>query len=125
MGNAPSPAATAKPRTLPTVEEAWNLPISNEMTNRQSNQPRQAGGGVGGGGARAAGAAGTDPKRGFGVKQEDGTPGAGGPQQPQARPPFYLNQQQLQTLQYLQNQPSLLPQQQQLLQQLQHQFRLM
>jgi hypothetical protein len=46
-------------------------------------------------------------------------------QQPQPRPPFYLTQQQLATLQYLQNQPSLVPQQQQILLQLQQQFRLM
>merc|ERR1719219_3242604 len=58
-----------------------------------------------------------------GVKKEEAV--AGQPSQPQQRPPFYLTQQQLQTLQYLQNQPSLLPQQQQVLQQLQHQFRLM
>ena len=41
------------------------------------------------------------------------------------RPPFYLNQQQLQTLQYLQQLNPLNPQQQQLLHQLQHQFRMM
>jgi len=103
MASAPPPA-TGKPRSLPTVEEAWNLPISNEMTNRQA-QPRQ--------GMNRAG----QP-----VKKEDG--GHTAPQ-PQQRPQFYLTQSQLQTLQYLQNQPSLLPQQQQLLQQLQHQFRMM
>ena len=49
-------------------------------------------------------------------------------QQQMIRPPFYLNQQQLQTLQILQNKMSqqlLNPQEQQLLHQLQHQFRLM
>jgi len=104
MAQAPPPAAAGKPRTLPTVEEAWNLPISNEMTNRQT-APRQ---GVGRGNA---------PN----VKKDDV---AANPQ-PQQRPPFYLTSNQLQTLQYLQNQPNLLPQQQQILQQLQHQFRLM
>merc|ERR1719219_2452079 len=58
-----------------------------------------------------------------GVKKEEAV--AGQPSQPQQRPHFYLTQQQLQTLQYLQNQPALSPQQQSLLQQLQHQFRLM
>ena len=103
MASAPPPA-TSKPRSLPTVEEAWNLPISNEMTNRGA-QPRQ--------GMNRAG----QP-----VKKEDGSHAT---PQPQQRPQFYLTQQQLQTLQYLQNQPSLLPQQQQLLQQLKHQFRMM
>jgi histone demethylase len=80
----------SKPRALPSVEEAWNLPISNEMTNRQ-NQPRQVG-------VRA----GQPQQAAAGIKKEEG-PGGVLPQQ--ARPSFYLNQQQLQTLQYLQNQP--------------------
>ena len=108
MAQAPAQAAAGKQRNLPTVEEAWNLPISNEMTNR-SAQPRGRGQGAG----QAV------------VKKEETTPGQQIPQQPQQRPAFYLTQQQLQTLQYLQNQPNLLPQQQQVLQQLQHQFRLM
>ena len=107
MASAPSPVTTTKTRQLLSVEEAWNLPISNEMTNRQ-NQPRQA------------------IRGGQTVKKEEG---AAVPPPPipvqQQRPNFYLNQQQLQTLQYLQNQPALSPQQQSVLQQLQHQFRLM
>jgi len=99
----PAPAASGKQRSLPTVEDAWNLPISNEMTNR-SAQPRGRGQAV--------------------TKKDEAVPGHQA-QQPQQRPNFYLSQQQVQTLQYLQNQPNLLPQQQQLLQQLQHQFRLM
>lgn len=90
--------AGMKPKTLPSVEEAWNLPISNEMTSRHPP----------GGGANA---------------KKELKIGAG-PQQ-MVRPPFYLNQQQLQTLQYLQHLPTLTPQQQQVLNQLQHQFRLM
>ena len=105
MASAPPPVTTNKPRQLPSVEEAWNLPISNEMTNRQ-NQPRQTGG------IRTA-----QP-----VKKEEVGPSAPPTQQ---RPHFYLTQQQLQTLQYLQNQPALTAQQQNVLQQLQHQFRLM
>ena len=46
-------------------------------------------------------------------------------QQQQMMRPVFLNQQQLQTLQYLQQLNPLNPQQQQLLLQLQHQFRLM
>jgi histone demethylase len=88
----------AKQKQLPSVEEAWNSQVSNEMTNRQ-------------------------PAKGA---NKEGSPQKSLPvQQPQPRPPFYLNQQQLATLQYLQNQPSLIPQQQQLLLQLQQQFRLM
>ena len=104
MASAPPPVTTNKPRQLPSVEEAWNLPISNEMTNRQ-NQPRQTG-------IRTTQSA---------AKKED--PGSTAAQA--QRPHFFLTQQQLQTLQYLQNQPALTPQQQSVLQQLQHQFRLM
>ena len=94
----PQAVAGAKPKQLPSVEEAWNSQVSNEMTNRQ---PAKGG-------------------------NKEGSPQKSMPvQQPQPRPPFYLNQQQLATLQFLQNQPSLLPQQQQLLLQLQQQFRMM
>jgi histone demethylase len=92
------PPITAKPKQLPSVEDAWNSQVSNEMTNRQ-------------------------PAKGA---NKEGSPQKSLPvQQPQPRPPFYLTQQQLATLQYLQNQPSLVPQQQQILLQLQQQFRLM
>merc|ERR1719391_548609 len=99
MASAPPPVTTTKPRQLPSVEEAWNLPISNEMTNRQ-NQPRQAG-------IRS-----TQPV----TKKEEGNVTT---TQNQQRPHFYLTQQQLQTLQCLQTQPALTAQQQSVLQQLQ------
>lgn len=35
LGNAPMPSITSKRRQLPSIEEAWNLPISNEMSSRQ------------------------------------------------------------------------------------------
>ena len=91
-------AGANKPKQLPSVEDAWNGQVSNEMTNRQ-------------------------PAKGA---NKEGSPQKSVPV-PQAhpRPPFYLNQQQLATLQFLQNQPSLVPQQQQMLIQLQQQFRLM
>jgi len=91
-----------KPKQLPSVEEAWNVPISNEMTSRHPAPSTTAGG--------AAGA--QKPKTQIQPQQ-------------MIRPPFYLNQQQLQTLQYLQQLNPLNPQQQQLLHQLQHQFRMM
>jgi histone demethylase len=98
LGAIPQAVAGVKPKQLPSVEEAWNGQVSNEMTNRQ-------------------------PAKGA---NKEGSPQKNVPvQQPQPRPPFYLNQQQLATLQFLQNQPSLVPQQQQLLIQLQQQFRLM
>ena len=93
------PAATvAKPKQLPSVEEAWNGQVSNEMTNRQPSK-----------GANKE----VSPQKSVPV------------QQPQPRPPFYLTQQQVATLQFLQNQPSLAPHQQQLLHQLQAQARVM
>ena len=98
LGAIPQAVAGAKPKQLPSVEEAWNGQVSNEMTNRQPTK-----------GANKEGS----PQKSIPV------------QQPPPRPPFYLNQQQLATLQFLQNQPNLVPQQQQLLIQLQQQFRLM
>ena len=93
----PTPGTPQIKKPLPSVEEAWNLPISNEMPNRQLNG-----------------------------RPKDAKPQHAQPQQQQPpKPPFYLTPSQLQTLQYLQNQPNLLPQQQQLLHQLQSQFRYM
>ena len=94
----PPAVAGAKPKQLPSVEEAWNGQVSNEMTNRQPSK-----------GANKE----VSPQKSVPV------------QQPLPRPPFYLTQQQLATLQFLQNQPSLAPHQQQLLHQLQAQARVM
>ena len=96
-----------KPKQLPSVEEAWNLPISNEMTSR--HPPGQQ-------------------KSKLQPQPQPATPAGGAPapaQQPFVAPNFYLNQQQLQTLKYLQSLPTLQPQQQQILNQLQNQFRMM
>lgn len=58
--------------------------------------------------------------------EEPISPGGQQQPQPQRPPPFYLSSQQLQMLQFLQqNHGSLTPQQQGLLVQLQHQYRLM
>lgn len=35
LAHAPMPSITSKRRQLPTIEEAWNLPISAEMSSRQ------------------------------------------------------------------------------------------
>lgn len=45
LAQAPMPSITSKRRQLPSIEEAWNLPISAEMSSRQqqnqANQQRQ------------------------------------------------------------------------------------
>ena len=98
-----------KPKQLPSVEEAWNLPISNEMTSR--HPPGQAN------------------RKDMKIQQQQQQQPQQQPQQPQqtpfVAPHFYLNQQQLHTLKYLQSLPTLQPQQQQVLNQLQNQFRMM
>lgn len=35
LAHAPMPSITSKRRQLPSIEEAWNLPISAEMSSRQ------------------------------------------------------------------------------------------
>ncbi|XP_055635786.1 lysine-specific demethylase 6A isoform X2 [Toxorhynchites rutilus septentrionalis] len=129
LAHAPMPSITSKRRQLPSIEEAWNLPISNEMSSRQQQQAataqtqqRQFQKGYTQGNQPAqfqgSNAAAVANKR---FKQEEGQMG-----RPGQVPNFYLNQQQLQMLQYLQqNQNSLNAQQQNLLQQYAHQYRLM
>jgi histone demethylase len=41
LAQAPMPSITSKRRQLPSIEEAWNLPISNEMSSRQQQNQRQ------------------------------------------------------------------------------------
>lgn len=136
--SAAPPASVQKPRQLPCIEDAWNIPISQEMASRQNNQQNRS-------------PAGSTPQQraGYPPDQVDGnstkklkvasgspramTPGASevGPEHRAAvpagpPPPFYLSHQQLQVLAYLQqNQETLNPQQRNLLQQLQQQHRLM
>ncbi|XP_015114271.1 histone demethylase UTY isoform X2 [Diachasma alloeum] len=132
LSQAPMPSIAAKRRQLPSIEEAWNLPISAEMSSRQQQQqppPNTPGY------KYATPPAGPPPpypqnqqqninKR---FKPEDQlSPGAAQPQPQQRPPPFYLNPQQLQMLQFLQqNHGNLSPQQQAHLQQLQLQYRSM
>lgn len=42
LAHAPMPSITSKRRSLPSIEEAWNLPISAEMSSRQQQQSAQA-----------------------------------------------------------------------------------
>ncbi|XP_034833580.2 lysine-specific demethylase 6A [Maniola hyperantus] len=100
LAHAPMPSVTGKRRPLPSIEEAWNLPISAEMSSRA---PKAAPPPYPGAGAAAAAG-------GALVKREEPAP---------------LTPQQLQTLQYLQrNSHNLSPQQQALMQQLLSQYRL-
>lgn len=41
LAQAPMPSITSKRRQLPSIEEAWNLPISNEMSSRQQQSTQQ------------------------------------------------------------------------------------
>ncbi|KAK8378342.1 hypothetical protein O3P69_011083 [Scylla paramamosain] len=135
LANAPMPSAINKPRQLLSIEEAWNLPVTTDMSNRQQTGQNQSASQR----PLAAGASGY---------QKYGSPyvatGSTGPPPPypaagndakrfkpditadQQRPHFYLNQQQMQLLHYLQqNQANLTPQQQQQLTQLQQNYRVM
>ncbi|XP_018370205.1 PREDICTED: histone demethylase UTY isoform X1 [Trachymyrmex cornetzi] len=126
LSQAPMPSVANKRRQLPSIEEAWNLPISAEMSSRQQQQQQQPGGPSYKYGATPTGppppypqAQGQTAKR-FKTDEVISTV-------PQQRaPPFYLSQQQLQMLHFLQqNINSLTPQQQNVLVQLQHQYRAM
>ncbi|XP_076043469.1 utx histone demethylase [Oratosquilla oratoria] len=143
LANAPMPSVTNKPRQLLSIEEAWNLPVSTEMSSRQQ-QNQQVGRQV-----QPCFPAGANPHshtQKLPAQYGGSTTGTpGGPPPPpypvqgneakrfkadligeQPRPHFYLNQQQMQVLHYLQqNQANLSLQQQQQLQQLQQSFRLM
>ncbi|XP_058449727.1 histone demethylase UTY isoform X2 [Malaya genurostris] len=127
LAHAPMPSITSKRRQLPSIEEAWNLPISNEMSSRQQQQTaaaqaqqRQYQKGYAQGNQIAQFQSNNTVAVGKRFKQEDGQVVRPG------QVPNYLNQQQLQMLQYLQqNQASLNAQQQNLLQQYAHQYRLM
>lgn len=138
LANAPMPSVTNKPRQLLSIEEAWNLPVTTDMSSRQQ-------GGQGGQQNTQQPPQQRQPQQvAPGFKVPPGYPqGAQPPPYPQGndakrfkpdidqqgavvRPPYYLTQQQMATLQYYQqNSANLTPQQQQQYQQLQHNFRLM
>ncbi|XP_077515282.1 utx histone demethylase isoform X2 [Amblyomma americanum] len=135
--SAAPPASVQKPRQLPCIEDAWNIPISQEMASRQNNQQNRSPAGsapqqrtgypdqVDGNSAKKLKVASGSPRA-----MTPGTSEVGTDHRPAVPtcppPPFYLSQQQLQVLGYLQaNQETLNPQQRMLLQQLQQQHRAM
>ena len=98
LSGAPAQGPSHRPKQLPSVEEAWNLPVSNEMSGRHSNAMKMT----------------KENKKREGMQQQQ--------QQQQQQGPPGLSQAQLQTLHYLQSQSHLTPQQQHVLQQLQQQL---
>ncbi|XP_076164957.1 utx histone demethylase isoform X3 [Ptiloglossa arizonensis] len=129
LSQAPMPSVATKRRQLPSIEEAWNLPISAEMSSRQQQQQQPS---TGPGYKYGTTPSGPPPPYPQGQGQNLNTkrfkPGEEpiSPSTQQRPPPFYLSSQQLQMLQFLQqNHGSLTPQQQGLLAQLQHQYRSM
>ena len=105
LNTAPNPSTSLRGKQLPSVEEAWNLPVSNEMSGRQSNAMKIS-------------------KEASKNKFKGDNPGGVPSQLPSgpAGPVPSLTQPQLQTLHFLQSQSHLSPQQQHILQQLQQQF---
>ncbi|KAE8738872.1 hypothetical protein FOCC_FOCC015635 [Frankliniella occidentalis] len=153
LAKTPMPSITSKAE-LPTIEEAWNTPVVSDWNSKHQPQQKrhpgmaQQGGpkpnhyvnGVNGGAVPPPPYPGAVPGAGPNAKRfkpngevDNGMVGAAGmgharpPQaQPQQPPPYYLNQQQLQLLQYYQSHvESLNPQQRQQMQQFQHHYRLM
>ncbi|XP_032793407.2 lysine-specific demethylase 6A [Daphnia magna] len=121
LEGAPTPTSFNKPRLLPSIEDAWNLPITAEMNSRQQQMQQRGAAGQGVFPRGPGFVEGPSQTKRFKV---EGSVEGPGPRPP--LPPFYLTSQQLQMLQYLQqNQNSLTPQQQQLLLQLQNHYRLM
>ncbi|CAB3368703.1 Hypothetical predicted protein [Cloeon dipterum] len=145
LASAPMPSVSSKRRPLPSIEEAWNLPISAEMNSRQQQQqggmhagqmslqqpmvqqrPGQAFQKYATQGYPTGQANGGAPppfaqnKR---LKTEDGSPAAPQQQQQQPRPPTVFTQQDMAMMQQLQqNQTVLTPAQQNLYQQLKQRY---
>ncbi|KAK5639667.1 hypothetical protein RI129_012159 [Pyrocoelia pectoralis] len=137
LANAPMPSATSQRKQLLSIEEAWNLPISAEMSSRQQQQQQS-------GAQQPRPITQTYLKTSFNQNGPQGPPppypSPGPPNKrfktdnadqklpttPQQQPSFYLTQQQLQLLNFFQqNVSTLTPAQQTLMQQFQHQYRLM
>ncbi|XP_018569203.1 lysine-specific demethylase 6A isoform X2 [Anoplophora glabripennis] len=133
LANAPMPSVTSQRRQLLSIEEAWNLPISAEMSSRQqqnSSQSTRNGSSQGfqknysGSTPQGPPPPYPSPSGGVGVasKRFKTEPD----QKPAPQPAYNLTPQQLQLLNHLQqNVNTLTPAQQNLMQQLQHQYRLM
>ncbi|CAG9855158.1 unnamed protein product [Phyllotreta striolata] len=131
LSNAPMPSVTSQRRQLLSIEEAWNLPISAEMSSRQQNssQPNRS-------------TTTQNYQKNYSTSTPQGPPppypspnGCSNakrfktePDQKTAinQPAYTLSSQQLQLLNHFQqNVNNLNPSQQALMQQLQHQYRLM
>ncbi|XP_037903545.1 histone demethylase UTY isoform X2 [Hermetia illucens] len=142
LAHAPMPSITSKRRQLLSIEEAWNLPISAEMSSRQQQQSVQANQQrhfqKGGYNQPSQGPPPPYPNQQNNHGQTPAKrfkPGEELPSQQQqptttSRPApqsaNYLSSNQLQMLQYLQqNQNNLTPPQKQMLQHLTQQYRLM
>ncbi|XP_030613490.1 lysine-specific demethylase 6A isoform X1 [Archocentrus centrarchus] len=122
----------SKSKMLPSIEEAWSLPIPAELTSRQGTlntaQTQQACKGEGGQSASNH----TDPQASPAKRKRTASPAKGaadswgnGPNQQQI-PSWYLTPQKLQHLDHLRtNRANLSPSQLQLLEQLEKQFSLM
>lgn len=152
LAHAPMPSVTSKRRQLPSIEEAWNLPISAEMSSRQqqnaqANQRAKYNTQISHGppppyphhqsnnvippkrlfdiSGEKAGHAKLQPQHQI-VQQPQPQPLPQQQQQQHSTPSFYLTHQQLQMLQHLQkNHENLTPQHQAMLQQLTNQYRMM
>ncbi|KAF2362119.1 JmjC domain [Trinorchestia longiramus] len=121
LAAAPMPSL-ARPKTLFTIEEAWNLPIATDM-NQRGGSARNSSASASGGAFNKQPSQHPPPPP-YQQHQDAKRFKPDAPEQP--RPQFYLNSHQVQMLHYLQNnQSSLTPPQQQQLQHLQHNYRLM
>ncbi|XP_044256246.1 lysine-specific demethylase 6A isoform X2 [Tribolium madens] len=135
LANAPMPSATSQRRQLLSIEEAWNLPISAEMSSRQQQQNSSQQSKTTTQSYQKPYSQGSTPQ---GPPPPYPSPGGGSvkqfktevvEQKPTPQPqthPFTLTQQQLQMLNYFQqNINNLTPAQENMRLQLQHQHRLM
>ncbi|XP_055386671.1 lysine-specific demethylase 6A [Condylostylus longicornis] len=145
LAQAPMPSITSKRRQLFSIEEAWNLPISAEMSSRQQQQQQQIQQHQNVHQANQSHHQQRQYSKGY-VPAQQGPPppypnqGVNSQIPPKrfkpnddsangnrpGQPAIYLSQQQMQMLQFLQqNQSNLNPQQTLLYQQLSNQYRLM
>ncbi|KAL9923748.1 lysine-specific demethylase 6A isoform X1 [Glossina fuscipes] len=125
LTQAPMPSITSRRRQLCSIEEAWNLPISLEMSSRQqhlhsSNPHRQIGK------TSAQGPPPPYPNSTPAKRSKEGNQTQFQTGNRPTQPPLFLTQQQMQMLQYLQqNQNNLNSQERILLQDLSNQYQFM
>ncbi|XP_050440463.1 lysine-specific demethylase 6A isoform X3 [Adelges cooleyi] len=133
--NAPMPSITSKRRQLPSIEEAWNLPISAEMSSRQQQQqqqkttaqtPFQKSQEMISSQPPPYNSPKPDPQSENTTKRIKVEPRIGSNDSPQPLPAYYLSSQQVQIMNVLQqNSNNLSPREQTMLQQLQNNYRMM